>query len=57
MKLILGVSGSIGAYKAVDIMRLFQKNDHPVTVVMTRAATQDHRAAHFCNLCSRQGFP
>jgi phosphopantothenoylcysteine decarboxylase/phosphopantothenate--cysteine ligase len=40
MKLILGVSGSIGAYKAVDIMRLFQKNNHTVTVVMTRAATQ-----------------
>ena len=40
MKLILGVSGSIGAYKAVDIMRLFQKNDHKVTVVMTWAATQ-----------------
>jgi phosphopantothenoylcysteine decarboxylase/phosphopantothenate--cysteine ligase len=40
MKLILGVSGSIGAYKAVDVMRLFQKNDHAVTVVMTRAATQ-----------------
>jgi phosphopantothenoylcysteine decarboxylase/phosphopantothenate--cysteine ligase len=40
MKLILGVSGSIGAYKAVDIMRYFQKNDHEVTVVMTRAATR-----------------
>jgi phosphopantothenoylcysteine decarboxylase/phosphopantothenate--cysteine ligase len=40
MKLILGVSGSIGAYKAVDIMRLFQKNDHAVSVVMTRAATR-----------------
>ena len=40
MKLILGVSGSIGAYKAVDIMRLFQKNNHTVTVVMTWAATQ-----------------
>jgi phosphopantothenoylcysteine decarboxylase/phosphopantothenate--cysteine ligase len=40
MKLILGVSGSIGAYKAIDIMRLFQKNNHAVTVVMTRAATR-----------------
>ena len=40
MKLILGVSGSIGAYKAVDIMRVFQKNGHAVTVVMTRAATR-----------------
>ena len=40
MKLVLGVSGSIGAYKAVDIMRVFQKNDHAVTVVMTQAATR-----------------
>jgi phosphopantothenoylcysteine decarboxylase/phosphopantothenate--cysteine ligase len=40
MKLVLGVSGSIGAYKAVDIMRIFQKNNHDVTVVMTRAATR-----------------
>jgi len=40
MKLVLGVSGSIGAYKAVDIMRHFQKNGHEVTVVMTRAATR-----------------
>ena len=40
MKLILGVSGSIGAYKAVDIMRVFQKNGHDVAVVMTRAATR-----------------
>ena len=38
MKLILGVSGSIGAYKAPDIMRRFQKNGHEVAVVMTQAA-------------------
>lgn len=40
MKLILGVSGSIAAYKAPEIMRHFQKNGHDVTVVMTRAATR-----------------
>jgi phosphopantothenoylcysteine decarboxylase/phosphopantothenate--cysteine ligase len=40
MKIVLGVSGSIGAYKAVDIMRFFQKNGHEVSVVMTRAATR-----------------
>ncbi len=39
MKLILGVSGSISAYKAVDLLRLFQKNGHETTLVMTRAAT------------------
>ncbi len=40
MKLILGVSGSIGAYKAVDILRRFQKEGHQVAVVMTRSATR-----------------
>ncbi|MCU0236739.1 MAG: phosphopantothenoylcysteine decarboxylase [Acidobacteria bacterium] len=40
MKLILGVSGSIGAYKALDILRRFQKSGHDVSVVMTRAATR-----------------
>jgi phosphopantothenoylcysteine decarboxylase/phosphopantothenate--cysteine ligase len=40
MKLVLGVSGSIGAIKAVEILRRFQKDDHAVTVVMTRAATE-----------------
>jgi len=40
MKILLGVSGSISAYRAVDILRIFQKNDHQVTVVLTRAATR-----------------
>ncbi len=39
MKLVLGISGSIAAYKALDLLRLFQKNGHEATVVMTRAAT------------------
>jgi phosphopantothenoylcysteine decarboxylase/phosphopantothenate--cysteine ligase len=38
MKVILGVTGSISAYKAVELMRLFQKNGHGVSVVMTGAA-------------------
>lgn len=40
MKLVLGVSGSIAATKAVDVLRLFQKNGHEVAVVMTAAATR-----------------
>ncbi len=40
MKLVLGVSGSISATKAVDILRLFQKNGHEVSVVVTQAATR-----------------
>lgn len=38
MKIILGVTGSISAYKAVDVMRVFQKNGHDVSVVLTQAA-------------------
>ncbi|MFO7301277.1 MAG: bifunctional phosphopantothenoylcysteine decarboxylase/phosphopantothenate--cysteine ligase CoaBC [Acidobacteriota bacterium] len=34
----LGVSGGIGAYKAVELTRLLQKRGHRVQVVMTRAA-------------------
>lgn len=40
MKLILGVSGSISATKALDVLRRFQKSGHDVSVVMTRAATR-----------------
>jgi phosphopantothenoylcysteine decarboxylase/phosphopantothenate--cysteine ligase len=34
----LGVSGGIGAYKAVEVARLLQKRGHDVQAVMTRAA-------------------
>ena len=36
----LGVTGGIGAYKAVEIARGLQKNGHHVVAVMTRAARQ-----------------
>jgi len=38
MNVILGVTGSISAYKAVDIMRIFQKNGHGISVIMTQSA-------------------
>jgi phosphopantothenoylcysteine decarboxylase / phosphopantothenate---cysteine ligase len=38
MKVVIGVTGSISAYKAVDILRLFQKNGHAVSVIMTESA-------------------
>jgi len=38
MNLILGVTGSISAYKAVDLMHLFQKGGHAVSVVLTANA-------------------
>jgi len=36
----LGVTGGIGAYKAVEIARGLQKNGHDVVAVMTHAATK-----------------
>ena len=34
----LGVTGGIGAYKAVEVARELQKRDHEVVAIMTRAA-------------------
>lgn len=39
-KILLGVTGSIAAYKAAELVRLFVKNGDPVQVVMTAAATK-----------------
>ena len=38
--ILLGVTGSIAAYKAADIVRLLSKAGHDVHVVMTRSATR-----------------
>lgn len=40
MKIVLGVTGSIAAYKAADLTSQLTKRDHQVNVVMTRAATE-----------------
>lgn len=40
MKILLGITGSISAYKAVDILRYFQQENHELSVVMTWAATR-----------------
>jgi phosphopantothenoylcysteine decarboxylase/phosphopantothenate--cysteine ligase len=37
-RIALGVSGGIGAYKAVEVVRGLQQAGHDVTVVMTRSA-------------------
>ena len=39
-KVLLGVTGSIAAYKAVELVRLFVRNGDEVTVVMTQAACE-----------------
>lgn len=38
-KVVLGVTGSIAAYKAAELVRLMKGRDWNVSVVMTRAAT------------------
>ena len=39
-KILLGVTGSIAAYKAVELVRLFVKNGDTVSVIMTPAACE-----------------
>ena len=39
-KILLGVTGSIAAFKAVDLMRMMQRKGWDVWVVMTSCATQ-----------------
>jgi phosphopantothenoylcysteine decarboxylase/phosphopantothenate--cysteine ligase len=39
-KILLGVTGGIGAYKAAELVRAFVKEGGDVSVVMTRSATQ-----------------
>jgi phosphopantothenoylcysteine decarboxylase / phosphopantothenate---cysteine ligase len=40
MLVALGVTGGVGAYKAVEVVRGLQKRGHDVVVIMTTAATQ-----------------
>ncbi len=40
MLIALGVTGGIGAYKAVEVCRLLQKRGHDVVAVMTRSAAR-----------------
>ena len=40
MKIVLGVTGSIAAYKACELVRLFTKGGDDVRVVMTAAARE-----------------
>ena len=39
-KIVLGVSGSIAAYKAAELVRLCRKAGAEVKVVMTKAASE-----------------
>lgn len=39
MKILIGITGSIAAYKAAELVRVFKRDGHEVKVVMTEAAT------------------
>src|SRR5207237_3774990 len=50
MKVVLGVSGGIAAYKAAELVRLLQDRGVKVQVVMTRAAQEFVRPLTFAAL-------
>ena len=39
-QILLGISGGIAAYKACELVRLFKKQGHSVTVAMSQAASE-----------------
>ena len=46
-KIILGVTGSISAYKAAELIRLLKKRGADVQVVMTKSAKEFISPTHF----------
>ena len=56
MRVLLGITGSIAAYKSAELIRLFVKNGDDVRVVMTPAATEFVRPLTFQTLSRNQVF-
>src|SRR5947207_2934467 len=54
MKVVVGVTGGIAAYKAAEIVRLLQDCDVSVQVVMTRAAQEFVRPLTFAALTGQK---
>src|SRR3974390_2937781 len=54
MKIVLGVSGGIAAYKAAEVARALIPNGHEVQVVMTHAAGQFIGPLTFASLTGRK---
>ena len=54
MRIVLGVSGGIAAYKAAEIARALIQNGHEVQVVLTRAAEEFIRPLTFASLTGRK---
>ncbi len=55
-KVLLGVTGSIAAYKAAELVRLFVKGGDDVTVVMTPAAAKFVQPLTFQTLSRNQVY-
>jgi phosphopantothenoylcysteine decarboxylase/phosphopantothenate--cysteine ligase len=54
MRIVLGVSGGIAAYKAAEIARALIQNGHAVQVVLTRGAEEFIRPLTFAALTGRK---
>ncbi len=54
MRIVLGVSGGIAAYKSAEIARSLIRNGHEVQVVMTRAAEEFIRPLTFASLTGKK---
>jgi phosphopantothenoylcysteine decarboxylase/phosphopantothenate--cysteine ligase len=54
MRIVLGVSGGIAAYKAAEIARALIQNGHQVQAVFTRAAEEFVRPLTFASLTGRK---
>src|SRR5258708_18170001 len=54
MRIVLGVSGGIAAYKAAELSRQLIRNGHEVQVVLTRAAEEFVRPLTFASLTGRK---
>jgi phosphopantothenoylcysteine decarboxylase/phosphopantothenate--cysteine ligase len=54
MRIVLGVSGGIAAYKAAEIARALIRNGHEVQTVMTRSAQRFIEALTFASLTGRK---
>ena len=56
MLVALGVSGGIGAYKAVEVARGLQKRGHDVVAIMTHSATRFVGAVTFEAITRRRAI-
>src|SRR4051794_26273748 len=54
MRIVLGVSGGIAAYKAAELSRLLIGDGHEVQAVLTRAAEEFVRPLTFASLTGRK---